>query len=106
MVTGVIEAIDESMLERSTETVLQTTGYSTDDRTKWNYLEELHVSKMFYNSTYCYSLDITGLKKDKTTVSANKFELISLDKFRIVADSLSQALFMKLFLKLNKNQLT
>lgn len=110
LVTGTVEKDDPSLLSRAKQEAKEESGHDIEND-RWDFLGEIYTSKIFPESIYCYSADITDLKGEipKGDGSSNekgiKFALVPLSKVEKIPDSVLQSCFFKLFSKLYKNQL-
>jgi 8-oxo-dGTP pyrophosphatase MutT (NUDIX family) len=105
LVTGKIESDDPSLLSRAKIETKEESGYLVSDNERWDFLGEVYTSKILPDSVYCYSVDVTGLEKEKTASDTTKFNLVSLSKIEKIPDALLQTCFFKLFTKLYKQKL-
>lgn len=101
---GVIECDwdpeDESMLEKAKRALQEKTGYIAEDRSKWIYLCDLYLSDAHPSKRYCYAVNVTGMRSE---TPHGDFSMSTLQAVRHIPDTMLQALFMRLFLKLYQN---
>ena len=108
LVMGTIESDDSSLLSRAKKEALEEIGYDISDNNRWDFLGEIYTSKIFTDSIYCYSADVTGLDNKKASTKQDKnskFSLVPLNRAQKIPDSILQSCFFKLFTKLYKNQI-
>jgi 8-oxo-dGTP pyrophosphatase MutT (NUDIX family) len=110
LIMGTVESEDPSLLARAKQEAKEEGGYEVEND-RWDFLGEIYTSKLFPESIYCYSADITGLSGEKPMGDGSvhekgiKFSLVPLSKVEKIPDSILQSCFFKLFSKLYKNQL-
>lgn len=108
IIMGTVEKDDSSLLIRAKQEATEESGYTIPENDKWHFLGEIHTSKLFTGSIYCYAANITGLTPEKPSGDGSKsekdiqFKLIDINQIQKIPDSVLQACFLKLFTKLYK----
>jgi len=111
IIMGTVESEDSSLLFRAKQESIEEAGYEITDNDRWDFLGEIYTSKLFPESIYCYSADVTGLTPSVPSGDGSpqekgiQFTLLSLNKAQKIPDSILQSCFLKLFTKLYKNQI-
>ena len=111
IIMGTIEKDDSSLLMRAKQEALEESGYDVQENDKWNFLGEIHTSKLFTGTIYCYAANVTGLASSAPKGDGSKsekdieFKLITINQLQKIPDSVLQACFLKLFTKLYKNKI-
>ena len=97
-----VDSSDKALLSKAKLKVSDETGLDIIDNSKWIYLGEVHSSKLFTTSIYCFGANVTGLNLSKTDT---KITFEPLNKIQSIPDAILHSCFLKLFTKLHKNEL-
>jgi 8-oxo-dGTP pyrophosphatase MutT (NUDIX family) len=111
LVMGSIEPEDPSLLSRAKAELVEESGYDVPEKDRWDFLGEIYTSKLFPESIYCYSVDVTEIPRTAPSGDGSKqekgieFSMVPLSKVRQIPDSIFQSCFFKLFMKFHKTDI-
>lgn len=103
LITGSPDDIDGDILATAKRELKEESGYSIDDIEKWDYLGNIHTSKMVVNGNPAFGVNVTGIEigekegDGSETEKNTKFSLVPVKQAIDYEDALISCLFLKIF---------
>jgi 8-oxo-dGTP pyrophosphatase MutT (NUDIX family) len=103
VITGSPDENDEDILETAKRELKEESGYEIDDIERWDFLGNIHSSKLVVNANPAFGVDVTDFKRgeksgDGSQAEENtKFSLIDIAEALDKDDALISCLFLKIF---------
>jgi hypothetical protein len=103
IITGSPDKSDVDILATAKRELLEESGYEVQDTDKWDFLGNIHSSKLLVNGNPAFGVDITGIEKVKKSGDGSeseensKFSLFALNDALNFDDALISCLFLKIF---------
>lgn len=103
VISGSPDDSDVDILATAKRELQEESGYNMDDTEKWDFLGNIHSSKLLVNGNPAFGVNITDLPGDKKTGDGSekekntKFSLIPINDAINMDDALIACLFLKIF---------
>lgn len=101
LLTGTCDSEDPDYLENAKRELMEETGYSVDDNSKWNFLGSLNSVKFLDKEFACFSVDVSNIQRGERVDSEenrnSEFHFIPANDVVKSNDVFIPALFLKLF---------